>query len=539
MAHNGRVFVSHSHDDNTRCAPLLTALDAWGIDYFFDTQGLGAGQQLNERIQQELTSRDILLRVCTGATQRSFWMSLEVNAFRGLQANDQRRGQSDRRMLINLILDGDYSREPFDAATLFIDASNRPRQIWLADLARALGVVGHGGAPRLSRRALLGYGAATAVTVGSAAAAGALYAGYHPVSAEAAATPHPAGSRVWQLKHASSKRDIPPNPTIAGTTLYVMSGLTLAAYDLTRTTSAGPAVLWHENFSPQFVYNSVAAYGATLYLALDDTLYSLNAANGAKRWNASLPAGDTSSINTTPLLAGNAVYALSETGSLYAFSAKDGSALWHTSIEQPARLLHQASGPAADDTQVYIGSIDHHIYALSAKDGSVAWKTLTRGKVTSSPTVLNGVVYIGSSDNYIYALNAHDGSVKWKYLTGGDVNSSPAVVDGVVYIASDDKHLYTLDAETGKPYWRAPIGHVDSLGIISESGPITCRPAVTGDAVAVIDTIFFAIRAYNRSDGELRWTYTSEDSVQNADPIGAHGIIFFGSGDDTLYAFGA
>jgi hypothetical protein len=99
---------------------LCRTLDAWGLDYFFDTQGLGAGQQLNETIQREISSRDILLRVCSAATQRSFWMSLEVSAFRGLQANDHRQGHSDRRLLINLILDGDYSREPFDAATLFI-----------------------------------------------------------------------------------------------------------------------------------------------------------------------------------------------------------------------------------------------------------------------------------------------------------------------------------------------------------------------------------------------------------------------------------
>lgn len=539
MENNGRIFVSHALDDTARCTPLLTALDAWDIDYFFETQDMGAVQQLPERAQRELDSRDILLRVCTSATQRSSGMSLEVNTFRGLQANDHRHGQPDRRLLINLILDGDYTREPFDAATLFIDASSRPRQVWLGDLARAIGVVGHGGARRLSRRSLLRYGAATAVTVGSAAAAGALYADYHPVSAEAATTPHAPGSRIWQLSHASSKKDIPPDPTVAGTTLYVMSGLSLAAYDLSRASSAGPKLLWHESFSPQFIYNPVAAYGDTLYMALDNTLYSLHAANGAHRWSASLPASDAGSIMTTPLLAGNALYVLSEMGLLYAFSAKDGARLWRTSIEQPARLLRHASGPAVDDTKVYVGSIDHHIYALDVADGSIAWKTLTRGKVISSPTVLNGVVYVGSGDNYVYALHEHDGSVKWKYRTGSDVNSSPAVVDGVVYIASNDGYLYTFDADTGKPYWRAPIGDQSASGYISNGGPVICQPAVTGDAVAVIDTTFFTLRAYSRSNGAPRWKYTSADSLQNSEPVGAHGAIFFGSGDDTLYAFGA
>lgn len=541
MPNNGRVFVSHSHDDNERCAPLMTALDAWGVDYFFDTQGLGAGQQLNERIQREISSRDILLRVCTAATQRSFWMSLEASAFRGLQASDHRQGQGDRRMLINLILDGDYSREPFDAATLFIDASNRPRPVWLADLARALGVTGHGSALRLSRRAMLGYGAATAVTVGAVATAGALFAEYHPASAEAAVTPHPVGGHIWQIAHASSKLDLPPVPTVEGNRLYVMSGLSLVAYDLTHISSAAPTkALWRKSFAPQFAYNAAVVYGDTLYVPVDSSLYALNTATGANHWSATLPNSDPGSIGSSATLAGNALYVISDSGVLYAISAIDGSFLWHAVMEKPGRLLNHISGPAADNSRVYIGSVDHSIYALNATDGAVAWKVLTRGKIISTPTVYNGVVYIGSSDNYIYALNAHDGSVRWKYLTGGDVNSSPAVVDGVVYIASNDQYLYTFDADTGKPYWRAPLGDQDpTTGYISNAGPITCQPAVTGDAVAVIDTLFFVIRTYSRPNGALRWTYKSADQVQNADPVGANGLIYFGSGDDTLYVFGA
>ena len=137
------------------------------------------------------------------------------------------------------------------------------------------------------------------------------------------------------------------------------------------------------------------------------------------------------------------------------------------------------------------------------------------------------------------ALHAHDGSVKWKYLTGDDVQSSPAVVDGVVYIASNDGYLYALDADTGSPYWRAPVGDLDeSTGIIDNKGPVTCRPAISGDAVCVIDTLFNIVRAYTRHDGSARWTFKSK-SYANVDPIAADGLILFGSGDQTLYAFGA
>jgi outer membrane protein assembly factor BamB len=538
-ANNGRVFVSHSHDDNERCAPLLTALDAWGVDYFFDTHGLAAGQQLNERIQRELGARDIMLRICTAATQRSFWMSLEGAAFRGLQANDQRQGHSARRVLINLILDGDYTREPFDAATLFVDAASRPRSVWLGDLARGLGVTGSHGGANVSRRALVGYAAAAVLAVGTSTGAGALYLDYHPQSALAVAAQKRPGRVAWKIVGASPKKDVPSVPAVVGNRLYTMSVAGLTAYDLAHISSAGPARLWRKPYVPQSAFTSAAVYSETLYVGIDSAVYALNATTGAKQWVASLPDSDNGSVNSTPVLGAGNIYALSETGSLYGFSAKDGSKRWNAKIEI-AHTLDHLSGPAVDGSSVYIGSLDHQVYAFDAHDGSVQWKMSSRGKVTSTAAVVNGIVYIGSGDGYVYALNAHDGSVRWKYLTGGDVNSSPAVVDGVVYVASDDHYLYTLDAESGKPYWRAPMGDLDaSTGLISNASPVTCQPAVTGNSVSVIDTLYFVIRSYNRADGDVRWTYTSKDNLQNADPIGANGLVYFGSGDDTLYAFGA
>src|SRR5258708_19905398 len=85
---NGRVFISHSHDDNARIILLLAALDAWGVDYWFDMQGLSAGQRRDERVQPELTTRDVFLRICTYALRRSFWPHPKATAFRARPAAD-------------------------------------------------------------------------------------------------------------------------------------------------------------------------------------------------------------------------------------------------------------------------------------------------------------------------------------------------------------------------------------------------------------------------------------------------------------------
>ncbi len=170
MPGNRKVFISHTHADNERCAPVLAALDAWGVDYWFDIQQLGAGQQLSERLQQAIADRDIFVRVLTAATPQSFWMSQELSAFRGLQAVDAQRGRSDRRQVIQLILTPDAPREPLPQGDLQADTVNQPQIAWLRQLRQALGVT----PPRrpLSRRAALSLGALAAIGVVAVSAGG-------------------------------------------------------------------------------------------------------------------------------------------------------------------------------------------------------------------------------------------------------------------------------------------------------------------------------------------------------------------------------
>ncbi len=543
VANNGRIFVSHSHDDNERCAPLLTALDAWGVDYFFDTQGLTAGQQLNAEIQRELNQRDILLRVVTSATQASFWMSLEATAFRGLQAEDQRKGRT-RRVFINFVLDPIQNPDPFDAATLYIDASSRPRSQWIADLGRAIGVLGGASVRTLSRRQMLGFGAASALAIGSVAAAGAVYETYHPVSSDAAIPGHSTfpGGLYWKLPNLSAKAHIPPVPSVTGATLFVMTVEGLSAFDLSNVSATGPARMWNQPYQPHDEFSPAAQFGDTVYVTVDQAINALNPKTGQKIWSQSVPT-DLGSLVSSPVRRGDRLFVMDLAGALHACSARDGSHLWrvlidHSDVSTDTTVAR--STPDGDDSSVYIGSDDHHVYALNASDGSTRWKFLTRGVVGSSPVVVDGVVYVGSRDYYLYALNARDGSLKWKYLTGDQVESTPTVRDGVVYFASNDAYLYALDAATGSPYWRSAMGDLDSgTGLISNHGPVVSSVAVTGDCVCVEDSLNFVVRSYTRSDGSPRWTYTSKDTYQNAAPIGAHGIIYFGSGDGTLYAFGA
>jgi len=138
MMGNGKIFISHAHEDNLRCDALLAALTGMAADYWFDTERMDAGQNLTPQIQNAIAERDIFIRVCSAVSQKSFWVMLETGAFRGLQAQDYKDGKIDQRVLINFIVDTNYMREPFDNAAIFIDATNTSPKEWSSELRRAI-----------------------------------------------------------------------------------------------------------------------------------------------------------------------------------------------------------------------------------------------------------------------------------------------------------------------------------------------------------------------------------------------------------------
>ncbi len=143
-----RVFISHSHADNALCEPLLDVLRQWNIEYWFDTERLVPGQTLTDRIQAAIAAADVFIRVCTASVLRNpFWVNMETDAFRVLQADDARAGRGERRILISIMMDTYYVPQLFEKTHIYIDAARQPREAWLRELRRVL-LPGHADPPR-------------------------------------------------------------------------------------------------------------------------------------------------------------------------------------------------------------------------------------------------------------------------------------------------------------------------------------------------------------------------------------------------------
>jgi hypothetical protein len=132
-----RVFVSFAEEDAAAIPLISTALSAWQLTYWAPLREPTNPEQ-DAAIQRGLTQADIFLRICTGNTPRSYWMTMEQTAFLVAQAEEYRQSGQLHRRLINLVIDEQYRRQPFDYADPTIDATNFNDSIWQEQLYTAL-----------------------------------------------------------------------------------------------------------------------------------------------------------------------------------------------------------------------------------------------------------------------------------------------------------------------------------------------------------------------------------------------------------------
>lgn len=136
-------------------------------------------------------------------------------------------------------------------------------------------------------------------------------------------------------------------------------------------------------------------------------------------------------------------------------------------------LSCRGSQPVVVGDRLWVAEKDaHRIRCLDANTGKDVWSFTAGGRITSSPTVHDGMALFGCRDGYVYCLRAEDGVLVWRFRAAPDarkivsyeqvesiwpVHGSVLVQDGVAYFAAGRSSfldggiiVYGLDAKTGK-----------------------------------------------------------------------------------------
>ena len=209
--------------------------------------------------------------------------------------------------------------------------------------------------------------------------------------------------------------------------------------------------------------------------------------------------------------------------------------------------------PASASTQTMFRGNPSHLGVYDSpapKNLTIKWTFPTGEAIVSSPTFADDTVYVGSSDNFLYAVDAATGKQKWKFDAHGNVSSSPAISEKTAFIVSLDGNLYAIDTDTGLQKWafatkgerRHTAAGMNYAAPSTELMPdpwdlFLSSPTVVNGAVyfGSGDNNIYAIDA---ASGALCWKFQTGNVVHSS-PAVVDGRIYIGSFDSYFYALDA
>jgi outer membrane protein assembly factor BamB len=234
-------------------------------------------------------------------------------------------------------------------------------------------------------------------------------------------------------------------------------------------------------------------HGTTIYLGLDYpyggrlAAIDLTRKYDRARWEMMTFGG----ISAAPAVYQNTVYCASEDGRVYAVN-EDRLPVWpleHSAFDTDGPIKGDIK---ADETGVYVASMDTKLYCLELGSGKLKWQYYASAPLLEGPVVTANTVYLVVPNNGVAALSKSEGGfnrqAKWvakgtkRYLAEDEKNC---------YLWGNDNHIVACDKTSGEVKYRSQRNDLIAFAI----NPSAKDPTIYG---ATASGEVFAIRAVNK-----------------------------------------
>jgi outer membrane protein assembly factor BamB len=270
-----------------------------------------------------------------------------------------------------------------------------------------------------------------------------------------------------------------------------------------------------------------------LYVQGQDSVYCLDADSGERIWAFHGPNdhGGTPCVLEGRVACAGYQYQSPGHTTVYCLSASDGQLEWSTAISgQIGNCMASWNG------MFFVGTLNGPLCALDASTGQTVWShTITEGGYwDTSPTIVDGKIYIGGMDGAVHRFDAMTGALEWEIqVSASIVEPTPAVFEDMIIcgaIAPSDSSVFALRMSDGSKVWAIP-------------GSLHGSPAVADDVVFWGGCVEPYSRVYtaDAATGEIIWEFDPSPNPNwglQCTPSITDGVMYFGSTDGNLYAFG-
>lgn len=269
-------------------------------------------------------------------------------------------------------------------------------------------------------------------------------------------------------------------------------------------------------------------------------------------WSKNIGSGlGKKSIEITPAVRGDRVFAADAYGVVEARNRLDGDIIWRTRVGKPAKKnvfnlnnrsdnAFLSAGIEVDTDNVFVGTVDGELIALNVADGSEHWRKQLTSEILAAPTSSSGIVVVPTNDGKLYALETDSGESHWTYSAQDPIitlrgTASPVISGGIVYAGFSNGMLYAINLQTGALLWEqvvaVPRGTSELERITDVDGtPLVATQIVYAGAHQGV------VRAINRSDGTSIWE--APEPTHHA-LVQGYGFIFVVTDDDDVIALEA
>jgi len=339
--------------------------------------------------------------------------------------------------------------------------------------------------------------------------------------------------KVWESKVGKGAKDsgVRLHPNVVDGVLYAAStDGTVTAID-----AVGGKTLWSKSSKTAgwfgwgdkkrkdaFYAGGPAVAGDLLAVGtLDGHVYGVNAKDGGRRWEATLPA----EVIDSPVIADNLVIVRTNDGRIYGLDSTSGERRWVYDQGSVPQLSLRGNGPLlAANGVVFFGSDDGKLNALRLDNGEKLWEqTLASGTGRTDIDRLNdadGAVLLDGST--LYAAAFHGNLVAVDGPSGRPLWSHPfstftslATSGNALFGVNDDSQVWSFDKSGGTDVWKS-----DALKYRWLTGP-----GVQGNYIVVGDMEGY-VHWLQVGDGALAATERLSKKAIRAQPLVAGDLVY-------------
>jgi len=182
----------------------------------------------------------------------------------------------------------------------------------------------------------------------------------------------------------------------------------------------------------------VAAKGSIVALVSPDEVWALRSSDGERLWSQALGG----QVGPASIAVDGAGVFVAIGGRLVRLDLANGATKWDRTL--PGML----QSPVAANGRVFVGSTSNNFFGVDQRNGRVAWSFQVGGDVVGAGVDRN-VVYVASLDNVLRALKQGNGNQRWKRALPTRPVAPPSVVGGIVAVSGLGYPLSTFNANTG------------------------------------------------------------------------------------------